>query len=164
MPMIGQERCSFLLTAKTAIYAANHASEIADSIADIDNAMKWGFGWEIGPFETWDAIGVRKSVQLMEEKGLVVPSWVKTMLDSGRESFYQEDARGAINYYCQSSKDQCLVKQDSREWKIDILKKEPNKLVVDKVCLFVGRCRQWCFESLKFTGKMNAIDRNSFRY
>ena len=52
----------------TLLYSAKLHGEIADDIVAIDQAMKWGFGWEQGPFEIWDAIGVEKSVQKMEEK------------------------------------------------------------------------------------------------
>ena len=57
------------------LYSAKLHKEIADDIVAIDQAMKWGFGWEQGPFEVWDAIGVEKSVQKMEENGVVVPAW-----------------------------------------------------------------------------------------
>ena len=50
-------------------YSAELNGEIADDIVAIDNAMKWGFGWEQGPFEIWDAIGVAKSVEKMKEEG-----------------------------------------------------------------------------------------------
>ncbi|ADH98657.1 3-hydroxyacyl-CoA dehydrogenase/enoyl-CoA hydratase family protein [Salisediminibacterium selenitireducens] len=73
----------------TLIYAAEKAEEIANNIRDIDNAMKWGFGWELGPFETWDAIGVEKSVAKMKEDGDSVPQWVEDMLASGKTSFYE---------------------------------------------------------------------------
>lgn len=86
----------FNLMAKTCIYAANRLGEISDSIADIDNAMKWGFGWEMGPFKSWDAIGLKKSVQKMSELGMKVPQWVLEMLKSGRESFYREASDGAL--------------------------------------------------------------------
>jgi len=55
---------------------------------NIDNAMKWGFGWEKGPFESWDAIGVQKSVDRMKTEGKKVPSWILDMLESGRDTFY----------------------------------------------------------------------------
>ncbi|AOM82000.1 3-hydroxyacyl-CoA dehydrogenase/enoyl-CoA hydratase family protein [Salisediminibacterium beveridgei] len=73
----------------TLIYAAEKAEEIANNIRDIDNAMKWGFGWELGPFETWDAMGVEKSVAKMKEEGETVPKWVEDMLASGKTSFYE---------------------------------------------------------------------------
>lgn len=72
-------------------YSAELTGKIADDIVAIDQAMKWGFGWEQGPFESWDAIGVEKSVKKMEEAGMVVPVWVKEMLDKGFTSFYKEE-------------------------------------------------------------------------
>jgi len=76
------------------IYAANRIPEISDSIVEIDNAMKWGFNFEMGPFETWDAIGLGKSVERMENDGLKVPQKIKDMLAAGCEAFYKtEDGR-----------------------------------------------------------------------
>ena len=72
----------------TLAYASKRLPEIADGPSDIDNAMKWGFGWEMGPFETWDALGVVETVARMEEEGLAVAPWVKEMLEQGHESFY----------------------------------------------------------------------------
>jgi 3-hydroxyacyl-CoA dehydrogenase len=77
------------VTADTLLYAANRVGEIADDIVNIDRGMRWGFAWEMGPFESWDAIGVPESVARMEAEGRVVPKWVKDMLASGRTSFYQ---------------------------------------------------------------------------
>ncbi len=73
------------------LYSAQLLGEIADEVTAIDKAMKWGFGWEMGPFETWDAIGVGKSVQKMEDAGEEVPAWVKNMLEKGFDSFYKEE-------------------------------------------------------------------------
>ncbi|UOE57965.1 3-hydroxyacyl-CoA dehydrogenase/enoyl-CoA hydratase family protein [Cytobacillus oceanisediminis] len=73
------------------IYSAQLLGEIADDVTAIDKAMKWGFGWEMGPFETWDAIGVEKSVQKMEDAGEEVPAWVKDMLEKGFGTFYKEE-------------------------------------------------------------------------
>jgi len=72
-------------------YAANRIPEIADTIVEIDNALKWGFGWEIGVFEAWDAIGVRESLERMKKEGQAVPVSVQKMLDSGAESFYKSE-------------------------------------------------------------------------
>lgn len=84
--------------APTLAYTAQLAYEIADDIVAIDQAMKWGFGWEKGPFETWDAIGVKKSVEKMEAEGIAVPGWVKEMLEKGIDSFYKEE-NGSVFYY-----------------------------------------------------------------
>jgi 3-hydroxyacyl-CoA dehydrogenase len=82
------------VTADTLIYSANRIPEICDDIVNVDSAMEWGFAWEMGPFKTWDAIGVTESVTRMEEEGREVPTWVKSMLASGRTSFYDRDAEG----------------------------------------------------------------------
>jgi 3-hydroxyacyl-CoA dehydrogenase len=74
---------------RTLLYSAEKASEIADDIVNIDRAMKWGFNWETGPFETWDLIGLAKSVERMEAEGDTVPEWVKDLLASGKTSFYE---------------------------------------------------------------------------
>ncbi|CAG7628977.1 putative 3-hydroxyacyl-CoA dehydrogenase [Paenibacillus solanacearum] len=79
---------------KVLLYAAEKTGEIADSIHDIDEAMKWGFNWDLGPFELWDAIGLAKSVERMEAEGERVPAWVKDWIESGNGSFYQKRESG----------------------------------------------------------------------
>ncbi|AQQ52678.1 3-hydroxyacyl-CoA dehydrogenase/enoyl-CoA hydratase family protein [Planococcus lenghuensis] len=79
-------------------YSAELHGEIADDIVAIDNAMKWGFGWEQGPFEVWDAIGVQKSVEKMKEEGHSVPAFVQALLDKGFDSFYKEE-NGDLYYF-----------------------------------------------------------------
>lgn len=79
--------------AKTLLYSAQLTHEIADDIKAIDEAMKWGFGWKMGPFETWDALGVEKTVAKMKQDGYDVPAWVDEMLASGATSFYNEDGQ-----------------------------------------------------------------------
>lgn len=86
------------VTADTLIYAANRIPEIADDVVNIDNGMKWGFGWDIGPFETWDAIGVEKSVEKMKSEGREIPAWVEEMLASGRTSFYVREDDGLVTF------------------------------------------------------------------
>ncbi|WP_433744253.1 3-hydroxyacyl-CoA dehydrogenase NAD-binding domain-containing protein [Falsibacillus pallidus] len=78
-------------------YSAELYGTIADDVVSIDRAMKWGFGWELGPFETWDAIGLEKSVHKMLEQGILVPQWIKDMLEKGNTSFYKEEE--GINYF-----------------------------------------------------------------
>ncbi|MEX2436423.1 MAG: 3-hydroxyacyl-CoA dehydrogenase family protein, partial [Balneolaceae bacterium] len=73
------------------LYAANRIPENTESVEAIDRAMQWGFNWELGPFQRWDAMGVEKSVKQMEEEGREVPESVKQMLKSGRKSFYKND-------------------------------------------------------------------------
>ena len=80
------------------IYSANRIPEISDTIVEIDNAMKWGFNLQMGPFETWDAIGPQESVERMEAEGLKVPEKVKKMLEVGSTSFYKTE-KGKVLFY-----------------------------------------------------------------
>ncbi|MBT3299713.1 MAG: 3-hydroxyacyl-CoA dehydrogenase [Candidatus Marinimicrobia bacterium] len=84
--------------ARTLLYSANRIPEISDDIINIDQALKWGFGWELGPFETWDAIGVSESLARMKAEGRSIPAWIQTMLNSGRETFYTIE-NGMRTYY-----------------------------------------------------------------
>ena len=77
------------LTSKILIYSANRVPEISDDIVNIDNALKWGFGWDAGPFEMWDMIGVNESTNRMQLERKEIPEWVLEMIDSGRQSFYK---------------------------------------------------------------------------
>jgi 3-hydroxyacyl-CoA dehydrogenase len=83
---------------RTFRYSANRIPEIADTIVEIDNAIKWGFGWTIGVFESWDAVGVRKSVERMKAEGQAVPANVEKMLASGAETFYKNE-NGVQSYF-----------------------------------------------------------------
>jgi len=82
-------RFAWKAVATNLIYSANRIPEISDTVVEIDNAMKWGFNFEMGPFETWDAIGLAESVKKMEQDGLVVPESIQTMLRAGHGSFYK---------------------------------------------------------------------------
>ncbi|MEA1882892.1 MAG: 3-hydroxyacyl-CoA dehydrogenase/enoyl-CoA hydratase family protein [Candidatus Marinimicrobia bacterium] len=86
------------ILSRTLLYSANRIPEISDDIINIDNAMKWGYGWDAGPFEVWDAIGVAESVSRMEADEKPITPWIKDMLASGRESFY-EAKDGSLTYY-----------------------------------------------------------------
>ena len=87
------------VTIGTLAYAANRVGEIADDIVQIDRAMRWGFGWEMGPFEVWDAIGVERSVRRMKRENKPVPAIVEQLLASGRSSFYDHDVEGAPLFF-----------------------------------------------------------------
>src|SRR6266404_3002420 len=75
---------------RTLCYAAERIPEIADTVVEVDRAMQWGFNWELGPFEVWDAIGVEKSVAKLKEEGRTVPANVQSMIDAGVKSFYRK--------------------------------------------------------------------------
>jgi 3-hydroxyacyl-CoA dehydrogenase len=79
------------------LYAARRVPEISDSLADVDQAMKWGFAWEMGPFELMDAIGVRAFASQVQKEGRTIPDAVEKLLASGRNSFYEsQNGRTAV--------------------------------------------------------------------
>jgi len=80
------------------IYSANLVGEIADDIVAIDEAMRWGFGWDIGPFEMWDAIGLEKSIERMQAEGDTVPAWVLEFVKEGNTSFYKTENNNVYFY------------------------------------------------------------------
>jgi 3-hydroxyacyl-CoA dehydrogenase len=79
------------------LYAANRVPEIADTIVEIDNSMKWGYNFEMGPFEAWDAYGVAEAVERMKSESLDIPANVQGMLDKGVQSFYKLE--NGIKYF-----------------------------------------------------------------
>ena len=80
-------------------YVSNRIPEIADELFKIDDALRAGFGWEMGPFETWDAIGAQKGVELMQAAGKQPAAWVTEMLAAGNTSFYKVSEAGAKQFY-----------------------------------------------------------------
>lgn len=79
-------------------YASNRLPEISDELYKIDDGMKAGFGWELGPFEIWDAVGVGKSIELMKEMQMLPADWVLEMLSAENKSFYKVE-NGTRKYY-----------------------------------------------------------------
>ncbi|HEX5133248.1 MAG TPA: 3-hydroxyacyl-CoA dehydrogenase NAD-binding domain-containing protein [Candidatus Krumholzibacteria bacterium] len=77
--------------AETFLYSAARLGEIADDPASIDRAMRWGFGWDMGPFELWDAVGVEATVARMRAEGMAIPAVVEDVLKSPSKSFYKRD-------------------------------------------------------------------------
>src|SRR5690625_155052 len=73
------------------IYSAELVGEIADDIVAIDEAMRWGFNWEMGPFELWDAIGLERSIERMQREGAEIPKWVIDHIEAGNTSFYKKE-------------------------------------------------------------------------
>ena len=74
-------------------YSARRIGEIADSIVAIDDAMKWGYNWELGPFETWDALGFVETYDRMKKDGIALPASIEKMKASGATSFYTTDGK-----------------------------------------------------------------------
>ena len=112
----------------TFAYSSIRFGEISDSIVDIDNALRWGYNWDLGPFEAWDVLGVAQVVEKMEAEGVKPAPWVTEMLAAGHEMFYIDSADGrqyydpASNAYLKEPKpDTFLVLAD--------IKRDPKKIV-----------------------------------
>ncbi|HXQ70134.1 MAG TPA: 3-hydroxyacyl-CoA dehydrogenase NAD-binding domain-containing protein [Pyrinomonadaceae bacterium] len=139
---------------KTLAYAAKRIPEIADNVVEVDRAMRWGFGWELGPFEVWDAIGVEKSVARMKEEGIGVPSNVEEMLAAGATSFYKKED-GQQSYF------------DFKQGKYVPLADSPGVLILKSIKDRTGVIKKNAGASLvdigdgvaclEFHSKMNAI-------
>jgi 3-hydroxyacyl-CoA dehydrogenase len=80
------------------LYAARRAPEIAHSVVDVDHAMQWGFAWEMGPFEIWDAIGVDPMAKALEREGESLAPLIARVLASPGKSFYRTD-KGQTSYF-----------------------------------------------------------------
>lgn len=89
-------------------YVSQRIPEISDELYKLDDGLKAGFGWEVGPFETWDAVDVEQTVSMMKEAGHEVASWVTEMLSKGIKSFYKTEG-GKKYFYDQTSGDYKIV-------------------------------------------------------
>tara|TARA_R110000868_G_scaffold144150_2_gene362959 strand:+ start:34354 stop:36747 length:2394 start_codon:yes stop_codon:yes gene_type:complete len=94
-------------------YVSNRIPEISDDLYKIDDAMKAGFGWEHGPFQIWDAIGVEKGIALMKAEGKQPASWVNDMLTSGSKSFYTIKDGASCFYNIQKKTQEKIPGQDA---------------------------------------------------
>jgi len=113
-------------------YAANRIGEIADSVVEIDRAMKLGFNWEMGPFELWDAAGVGKTVKRMQVEGRPVAPSVEKLLAAGHEKWYADDPKSASGraYFDIRSGHYQSEKVPQGVWSVAVAKK--SGLVVKK--------------------------------
>ena len=112
---------------ETCLYAARRVPEIADRIVEVDRAMRWGFNWELGPFEIWDTIGVEPMALMLKMVGKTMPSSVTSLVASGKKTFY-ESAHGHTSYFDLATKEYKPVEEPSG---IIILKslREESKVV-----------------------------------
>jgi len=140
---------------KTFIYSANRVGEICDNIMAIDNAMKWGYNNKLGPFEAWDAVGVKEAIEVMKSLKLTVPKKVEEMLKKGCESFYTTKADGKYYYdfekqgYAKIDANPKIILLPDLKSRNKIVKQNESATLVDigdgVVCL-------------EFHTKMNSID------
>ncbi len=146
------------VTAATLAYSAGLIPEISDNLVEIDRGMRWGYNWELGPFETWDAIGVAESAERMEKDGLSVPEWVKKMLAGGAATFYEQRDDGLYYYDLIDAGYKPLDRDPKRIWIPDV-KRRANGVVDsnDGATLLDAGDGVLLVE---FQTKMNAVDAN----
>jgi 3-hydroxyacyl-CoA dehydrogenase len=145
---------TFRTMAETLLYSASCIPEIADDIVNVDNAMKWGFAWRMGPFEAWDAIGLKASVEKMKKAGFQIPGWVQEMLASGKESFYKRDA-GVQYFYDLGPKDYRQVPVKPGIILLPSLKDRQKKVAGNKGASLIDL--EEGVACLEFHTKMNAL-------
>lgn len=107
-------------------FVSNRIPEISDEIYKVDDAMNAGFGWKLGPFQTWDAVGVPNTVKAMEESGMKPAQWVYDMLDAGFTSFYKVE-NGLKYYYDIPSKSYKVIPRQEGRLSLEVLR-ETNVL------------------------------------
>jgi len=134
----------------TLIYTVNRIPEIADDVVNIDNAMRWGFNWEIGPFEMFDAIGVAAFVKRAEKDGVKVPEALK-----GVESFYRFNDKGQKEYYDLSKREYLPTPVKEGQIQLQILKKAGRVVEKNANCSVVD-LGDGVF-GFEFHSKMNSI-------
>jgi 3-hydroxyacyl-CoA dehydrogenase len=133
-------------------YISFRIPEISDELYRVDDAMKAGFGWEIGAFETWDVFGVESVYNKMIESGYKVSDWVKAMLDNGFKSFYKIENGKKLYYDVASQTYKPLPNADT----FIILENYADKLIwKNSACKLVDIGND--VAALQWTSKMNTI-------
>ena len=149
-------KLAWAATADLLLYSANRVPEIAEDVVNIDNALKWGFNWELGPFETWDAIGVKNVVDRLKKEGIAkLPPIVEKVLSKGEGKFYRK-SNGQLEYFDYGTESYKKVPQ-SPSVVILASEKERNKVIKSNAgasLIDIGDG----VACLEFHTKMNAID------
>jgi len=136
---------------RSLVYAARRVGEICDDIIAIDDGMRWGYNWELGPFQVWDALGFKTTLERMEKDGLEIPAVITKMRDSGAEKFYDD---GKV--YDLLNGEYVAQKTDARETTLTILRKGGEPVLKN------GGAEAWDLGDgvlgVEFKTKANSID------
>ena len=137
-------------------YAARRIGEIADDVVNVDRALRWGFNWDVGPFESWDAIGVAAGAERMAKDGIAVPQWVEQMLKAGRTSFY---AGGPVEptYFNVAGKKPAPVPKSPETISLAAVHQDKKRVVEENLGASLLDLGDGCL-CLEFHTKMNTID------
>jgi 3-hydroxyacyl-CoA dehydrogenase len=144
------------LTYQAFQYASSLLPEVADTPQPLDDATRWGFMHEAGPFETWDMLGVRDTLEVMKTEGYAPADWVENMLGSGKETFYQYDNGTKVGVYDVTKADYVRI---ARTPGLALLKEQTEIAKNAGATLYDMGDGVACVE---FHTKMNALDDDIF--
>lgn len=143
------------ITLETLAYASRRIPEISDDIVNIDRGMRWGFGWELGPFQIWDAIGLTSGLNAMKAQGIAPAPWVSKIAGAGRPSLYGQ-ANGRDTFLDVSSGTAKPVPESDRTLRVEYLRRGNRRLDGN------DSATVWDLGDgallLEFHSKMNSID------
>jgi 3-hydroxyacyl-CoA dehydrogenase len=135
-------------------YAARRVGEIADDVAAIDDAMRWGFNWELGPFQTWDALGFVETTERMKKEGIDLPKSIDAMLASGATGFYTD---GKV--YQLTKGELVAQRDDPREKSLPAMRQGGSPVLKN------GSAEAWDLGDgvlgVTFTSKANSLDEHN---
>ena len=148
-------------------YSTRRVPEIADSPADVDRAMRWGFGWEMGPFQIWDALGVDRVRDALAEHDIETPDWVADAPEAG---FYRDSESGTPEVWIPASGEYKADPRPSDEWGLTYLKEDSNNTLWENdeaalidigegVALFEFRSKSNSLGQAVMTGLVEAIEK-----
>jgi 3-hydroxyacyl-CoA dehydrogenase len=151
------------LLSRMVVYVASVIPEISDDIVSVDNACRWGFMWELGPFEVWDALGVKRSIERLKEEGVEISPWVAEMLEKGFESFYQKENGRTIGYFDIEKKDYVPLPVDPNKISIADLKAEGKELHANDSASLLDMGDGVLLLEFNNPSTANALDEDIFR-
>ncbi len=140
---------------ETLIYSLNRIPEISDDIINIDNALKWGFNWQFGPFETWDIIGVRRSVERLKSESREVPPKLLNFLEKGYENFYTLE-NGIKYFYSFEEEKYKPIIENRKSIILKDIKRDTSKVIKSKSGASIIDMGDGIL-CLEFHSKMNSI-------
>ena len=148
-------------------YTVRRTPEISDSPANLDRALQWGFGWEMGPYQMWDALGIDVVRSALEDASIEVPDWVS---DVPEEGFYRDTEAGVPEVWMPTSKEYESDPRPADEWGLTYLKEDSNNTiwendeaalldVGDGVALFEFRSKSNSLGQEVIAGVLEAIEK-----
>lgn len=148
---------AWLTTRDTLLYAANRVPEVADDVVNVDNAMRWGFNWDLGPFETLDAIGSAAFIERIKSDGLKVPALIESVLKDGAGKFYKSEA-GKRYFFDFQSKSYKEIPTEKTHIVLKTLKEQKRVLKGNDGASIIDLGDG--VVNVEFHTKMNAIDQD----